>query len=39
MLLLLLAWAPLPDAVTVDAPKGGTPPRGAAAGVRAGRAR
>jgi hypothetical protein len=36
VLLLLLAWAPLPDAVAVDTPKGGIPPQGTAVGVRAG---
>jgi hypothetical protein len=35
VLLLLLAWAPLLDAVAVDKPKGGIPPRGAAVGVGA----
>jgi hypothetical protein len=39
VLLPLLAWAPLLDAIAVDVPKSGTPPRGATVGVGAGHAR
>jgi hypothetical protein len=39
VLLLFLAWAPLPDAVAGDMPRGGTQPRGAAVGVAGGRTR
>jgi hypothetical protein len=39
VLLLLLAWALLPDAVAADVPQGGTSPRGATVGVGASRAR
>jgi hypothetical protein len=39
VLLLLLAWAPLPDAIAGDTPRGGTPPRGAAVGVAGGHTR
>jgi hypothetical protein len=39
VLLLLLAWAPLLDAVAGDTPRGGTPPRGAAVGVAGSRTR
>jgi hypothetical protein len=36
VLLLLLAWAPLPDVVAGDTPRGGTPPRRAAVRIAGG---